>query len=72
MIDGVDIKDTAYSRINIPRISGNAIQELKAESNSYSAEFGQNGGLHVNISGSTKSGTNTCMEAFFGILGTPF
>jgi hypothetical protein len=62
MIDGVDIKDTAYSRINI-RISGNAIQEMKAESNSYASEFGQNSGLHVNMI--TKSGSNDYHGSLF-------
>ena len=55
MIDGVDVKDTAYSRIDI-RLSGNATQEMKSQMNSHSAEFGQNSGIQVNMV--TKSGTN--------------
>lgn len=55
MIDGVDVKDTAYSRIDI-RLSGNATREMKSQMNSHSAEFGMNSGIQVNMV--TKSGTN--------------
>ncbi len=54
-IDGVDVKDAAYSRIDI-RPSKNAVTELKSQSNSSTLEGFGRGGLEVNIV--TKSGTN--------------
>jgi hypothetical protein len=63
MIDGVNMNDGTQIAFQ-PSVE--AIQEFKAQSSSFSAEYGRTGGIIVN--GVTRSGTNTLHGTLFEFL----
>jgi hypothetical protein len=65
LLDGMDNNERAIATI-IVKPSVDALQEIKVESNMYSAESGRAGGAVINLI--TKSGTNTFHGTLFEFL----
>lgn len=65
LIDGVDAKNMFTGGFSI-QPSPDAVQEFKVQSQSFSAEFGKNGGSTINLT--TKSGTNRFHGSAFEFL----
>jgi len=65
LIDGVDSKNMFTGGFSI-QPSPDAVQEFKVQTQSFSAEFGKNGGSTINLT--TKSGTNEFHGSAFEFL----
>jgi hypothetical protein len=65
LIDGVDAKNMFTGGFSI-QPSPDAVQEFKVQSQSFSAEFGKNGGSTINLT--TKQGTNEFHGSAFEFL----
>lgn len=65
LIDGVDSKNMFTGGFSV-QPSPDAVQEFKVQTQSFSAEFGKNGGSTINLT--TKSGTNEFHGSLFEFL----